>query len=104
MNKIILEKQSQLIELCKKYHAQRLEVFGSVTRNDFDPATSDLDFLVEFDEVGVGNYADCYFGLLAKLESLFSLPVELVVASSVKNPYFLQNIEKNRALLYAAWN
>ncbi len=102
MNKIILEKQPQLIELCKKFHAQRLEVFGSVTRDDFDPATSDLDFLVEFDELGVENYADCYFGLLEALESLFSMPVELVVISSVKNPYFLQNIKKNRALLYAA--
>jgi hypothetical protein len=102
MNKIIQENQSQLVELCKKYHAQRLEVFGSVTRDDFNPATSDLDFLVEFDEVGVENYADCYFGLLEELVSLFSLPVELVVISSVKNPYFLQNIEKNRALLYAA--
>lgn len=102
MNKIIQEKQSQLERLCKQYHAQRLEVFGSVTRDDFDPTTSDLDFLVEFDELGVKNYADCYFGLLEALESLFSLPVELVVISSLKNPYFLQNIEKNRTLLYAA--
>ena len=103
MNNIIQEKQLQLVELCKHYHAQRLEVFGSVTREDFDPATSDLDFLVEFDELGVKNYADCYFGLREAIESLFSLPVELVVISSVKNPYFLQNIEKNRTLLYAAW-
>lgn len=102
MNKIIQEKQSQLEELCKQYHAQRLEVFGSVTREDFNPARSDLDFLVEFDELGVKNYADCYFGLLEELESLFTLSVELVVISSLKNPYFLQNIEKNRILLYAA--
>lgn len=102
MNKIIQQKQPQLEALCRQYHAQRLEVFGSVTRDDFDPATSDLDFLVEFDEEGLKNYADCYFGLLAALESLFSLPVELVVISSLKNPYFLQNIQKNRTLLYAA--
>lgn len=102
MNRIIQEKQSQLEALCKQYHAKRLEVFGSVTRDDFNPAMSDLDFLVEFDELGVKNYADCYFGLLEALESLFSMPVELVVICSVKNPYFLQNIEKNRILLYAA--
>ena len=102
MNKIIQKKQPQLEELCKQYHAQRLEVFGSVTREDFNPVASDLDFLVEFDEFGVENYADCYFGLLDALKSLFSLPVELVVISSLRNPYFLQNIEKNRVLLYAA--
>ena len=102
MNKIILDKQPQLIELCKQFHAQRLEVFGSVTREDFDPANSDLDFLVEFDKLGVDNYADCYFGLLEALETLFSRKIDLVVISSVKNPYFLKHIEKNRALLYAA--
>ena len=102
MNKIIQQKQSQLEELCRQYHAQRLEVFGSVTRDDFDPTTSDLDFLVEFDDIGLKNYADCYFGLLEALETLFSMPVELVVISSLKNPYFLQNIQKNRTLLYAA--
>lgn len=102
MNKIVQEKQLQLEQLCQQYHAQRLEVFGSVVRGDFDPGTSDIDFLVEFDEVGVKNYADCYFGLLDALESLFGLPVELVVISSLKNPYFLQSIEKNRILLYAA--
>ena len=102
MNKIIQQKQPQLEELCRQYHAQRLEVFGSVTRDDFDPATSDIDFLVEFDETGVENYADCYFGLLESLESLFARHIELVVISSLKNPYFLQNIEKNRTLLYAA--
>lgn len=102
MNEIIQDKQSQLEQLCKKFHAQRLEVFGSVARDDFNPSSSDIDFLVEFDELGVKNYADCYFGLLEALEALFSHPVELVVISSVRNPYFLESIEKNRTLLYAA--
>lgn len=102
MNKIIQQNQDQLAELCRQYHAQQLEVFGSASRDDFDPATSDLDFLVEFDEQGLKNYADCYFGLLEALESLFSLPVDLVVISSLKNPYFLQSIQNNRTLLYAA--
>lgn len=103
MNKIIQDKQSKLERLCKKFHAQRLEVFGSVTRNDFDAASSDIDFLVEFDELGVKNYADCYFGLLEALEILFAHSVELVVISAVKNPFFLENIEKDRILLYATW-
>jgi len=102
MNKIIQQKQPQLEDLCRQYHAQRLEVFGSAARDDFDVAKSDIDFLVEFNDEGVKNYADCYFGLLEALESLFDRRVELVVISSVKNPYFLQNIEQNRKLLYAA--
>jgi hypothetical protein len=29
-------------------------------------------------------------------------PVELVVASAIKNPYFRESVERTQALLYAA--
>ena len=106
MNKIISSKQKELECLCKKYHVQILEAFGSVTRNDFgqhpDGSSSDLDFLVEFNQIGLENYADNYFGLLDALKSLFNYPVDLVVSSSIKNPYFLESLEQDRTFLYAA--
>ena len=88
MNIILQQKQSQLEGLCRQFHAQRLEVFGSAARDDFDATTSDIDFLVEFNEEGIKNYADCYFGLLEALESLFARRVELVVISSLKKSLF----------------
>ncbi|MBI4909892.1 MAG: nucleotidyltransferase family protein [Acidobacteria bacterium] len=36
-----------LAKLCRRYHVQRLFLFGSVLRDDFGPA-SDIDVLVEF--------------------------------------------------------
>jgi predicted nucleotidyltransferase len=33
---------------CRKWHITRMEVFGSVLRDDFDPARSDIDVLVTF--------------------------------------------------------
>ncbi len=47
-------------------------------------------------------YADAYFGLLFALHDLFERPVELVVLSAVKNPYFLQKINSDRMLIYTA--
>src|ERR1700712_3925928 len=35
-------------ELCREFGVVRLEVFGSVQTYRFDPATSDIDFLVEY--------------------------------------------------------
>lgn len=106
MNKIIEAKQKEIEMLCRKFHVHELEVFGSVTRDDFDNSFdvshSDIDFLVEFDQLGVENYADNYFGLLDALKDLFKQPVDLVVGSSVRNPYFLESIEQNRTFLYAA--
>ena len=98
----ISSKKPELIQLCKHFHVQRLEIYGSAVRGEFNPKTSDIDFLVEFDDMGVKNYADNYFGLLEALESLFQCPVEISVISSIKNPYFLKKIEPDRQVLYAA--
>ena len=108
MNKIIKSNQIQIEALCKTFHVQSLEVFGSATHDDngdvshFDDLKSDIDFLVEFNELGIANYADNFFGLQESLQQLFNRSVDLVVGSSVKNPYFLESIEQDREFLYAA--
>lgn len=99
---LIEAKSTELIQLCQRYDVQRLELFGSATRDDFDPQDSDLDFLVVFPDMDPVTYADAYFGLLSALHDLFERPVELVVLSAIKNPYFLQKINQDRMLLYAA--
>ena len=103
MIRLIEDNCEVLKELCTKYQVRRLEVFGSaLTGKDFDAETSDLDFLVEFLPLRQGEYADTYFGLLEALESLFSRHVDLVMPRAIKNPYFLESINKNRKVLYAA--
>lgn len=93
---------SELDALCIKYQVQALDVFGSITHSDFNVESSDIDFMVEFTSDGILNYADNYFGLLDDLESLFNRSVDLVVRSSVTNPYFLDSVEKDSLALYAA--
>jgi predicted nucleotidyltransferase len=44
---IIEDNMARLIELCQQYKVARLDVFGSAASGKFDPASSDLDFLVE---------------------------------------------------------
>ena len=49
MHAEIADKKEELAELCRRHGVARLEVFGSAVRGmDFDPLTSDADFLVEF--------------------------------------------------------
>ena len=99
---LISDQRDELGRLCECYRVRRLELFGSAAGEGFDAETGDLDFLVTFDNLGPGRYADAYFGLLEALESLFQKRVDLVVASAVNNPYFLEEIAKTRTLLYAA--
>lgn len=98
----IEDKGPAVEQLCRKFRVRRLELFGSAVGIAFDPQSSDLDFLVEFEELKHGEYADTYFGLLEGLQELFHRDVDLVMVSAVKNPFFLKSIERTRRLLYAA--
>ena len=98
----ITEQSAAIESLCKRYHVRRLELFGSAARGGFDPLSSDLDFLVEFELLPANGYADAYFGLLEELQKLFKRDVDLVVFESIKNPYLKESILKSRTLLYAA--
>ena len=102
MNPLIREKHDELVKLCRRFLVRQLELFGSAAVERFDPQTSDLDFLVDFEELIAGEYFNAYFGLLEGLQELFQRPVDLVVAAGVRNPYFLAEVGKTRTLLYAA--
>lgn len=102
MNRLIEDNRGELERLCRKYHVRRIDLFGSATTSDFDPASSDLDFLVTFEELPLGAYADTYFGLLEDLQKLFQRHVDLVVESAIQNPYFRQAVDASRTLVYAA--
>lgn len=94
--------EPRLREICRAFGVQRLEMFGSALRGDFDPERSDVDFLVEFAPLPAGSYSSNYFGLMEALEQLFERPVDLVVGSAIRNPYFRESIGRSKALLYAA--
>jgi len=103
MISLIKDNSEALKDLCKKYRVRRLEIFGSaLSGKNFDTEKSDLDFLVEFLPLKQGEYADTYFGLLKAFETLFNRHVDLVMTGAIKNPYFLEAINKNRKVLYAA--
>jgi hypothetical protein len=94
--------REQLEALCRSYGVRRLEAFGSAVTGPGSDQAGDLDFLVEFHPRPPGGYADAYFGLLESLETLYGKPVDLVVASAIRNPFFLQSVARTRTLLYAA--
>ena len=101
MQPIIETRRDEVTELCRRYQVRRLDLFGSATRDDFDPSRSDVDFLVEFEADGALKALDQYFGLKEGLEALLGRPVDLVVASAVRNPYIRKSIEATRENLYA---
>lgn len=102
MSPVFAEHAAALADLCRRHGVQRLELFGSAATGRDDPACSDLDFLVEFEPIPDGRYADAYFDVLEGLEAMFGRPVDLVVASAIRNRYFRESVDRTKTLLYAA--
>ena len=95
-------RRELLVALCRKYRVRRLDVFGSAARDDFDEQSSDVDLLVDFEEMPYAERADAYLGLLVDAEALLGRRVDLVEVGAVRNPYLRYGIEASRQLLYAA--
>ena len=102
MTDIIEQNKTSLALLCKKYSVVSLDVFGSATTDDFNELTSDIDFLVEFDSSVKANRFDTFFALLDDLKKLFARPVDLVEPGGLRNPYFIESINRTRRRIYAA--
>jgi predicted nucleotidyltransferase len=102
MHPAIAQHRSGISAICQRYRINRLDVFGSAARgDDFKPASSDADFLVEF-APDVHTGLNEYFGAKAALEQLLGRGVDLVEAGAVRNPYMLASINRNLETLYAA--
>lgn len=98
---MIEQHLAEVAELCRRAGARRLDVFGPAARGEFDPSASDLDFVVEFDELPPARYADAFFALKEGLEALFGLPVDLVTEASFANPHFRERVYAEKRAVYA---
>lgn len=86
--------------LCERYGVAHLELFGSATGPDFNPESSDFDFLVELDTHAPGSRAKRWLELADALEKLLGRHVDLVNPRYIRNPYFLQAVNHSRTVIY----
>lgn len=101
MNSIIKDNKISIDKLCRKNKVEKLYVFGSVLNENFNE-NSDIDFLVKFkDNIPLLEYGDNYFELLFAFEDLFNKKIDLISQKSLKNPYFIQEVNDTKQLLYA---
>lgn len=92
-------KIDQIQELCKISKVKSLFAFGSVTRDDFNDS-SDIDFVVDFDENDPFLYTDLYFNLKSKLEEILKRQVDLLEERAIRNRVFRQQLENTKVKIY----
>ncbi|MFQ5413535.1 MAG: nucleotidyltransferase family protein [Phycisphaerae bacterium] len=102
MINVIDKQRDALTALCRRHRVRRLELFGSAADGTYDPAKSDLDFLVVFFPMTPGAHYEAYFGLWEALRALFGTRIDLVEARAMRNPYFVRRVNESRKPVYAA--
>lgn len=102
MHPLIEHNRRQIETLCQRYGVRRLEVFGSVLRDDFDAARSDVDIAVEFEPAVPGQRLRQYFGFKDELERLLARPVDLLELTAMENTRLKRLIEHTKVPVYAA--
>jgi predicted nucleotidyltransferase len=89
-----------VITILKKHKIIRASLFGSVLTDHFNEK-SDVDFLVTIEngldplEAG-GHLWDAYY----ELKDLLNREVDVITERSLKNPYFIQQINTTKLPIY----
>ena len=97
---IIEQRKTSIAEACRKFGVQRLEVFGSAARGDFDWQKSDLDFIAKFIPPLHPGVADRFLGLAETLENIFARPVDLLTDAMIRNPVLRDEVDRDRTSVY----
>ncbi len=101
MHSLLANNLDKISALCKSHNVRTLFAFGSICTGSFND-NSDVDLLVSFNPMDYGDYADTYFILADKFESVFQRPVDLITDKSLSNPYFIDSINRTKKLIYGA--
>lgn len=97
----VAEKREEIVELCRRFRIRQLDLFGSAATGSFDPARSDIDFVVDLGDYDE-NVGVRYMDLAVALEDLLGFPIDLVTERSIRDPFFRAAINSQRETLYEA--
>ena len=87
--------RSQIAEFCRARGIRKLSLFGSVLRDDFDPARSDVDVLAEF--LPDAHPGLAYFGYGEELAAIIGRKVDFC---SRLNKYFDAEVRREALPVY----
>lgn len=101
--KTIQQHFDSLSKIFRNHRIDRAYIFGSALNESYS-YESDIDFLIEFDK----NLKDplkkgeLWWNLHDSLRDLFNREIDLVTESSLKNPYFIEELNRTKRLIYGS--
>lgn len=100
MNHLIESNRKELNALFNQHRVSKAYLFGSAVNGQFNEE-SDIDLLIDFsEEVNPLDRGELWWSLFDQLRNLFNREVDLVVSTSLKNPYFIKQVNDTKELIY----
>ncbi len=96
----ILKKANDFDILCRSHNVKSLYAFGSSTNDSFSPDKSDIDFLVEIENLDPIERGEKLMSFWDRLEGFFNRKVDLLTESSLRNPFLKKSIDSTKVLIY----
>ncbi|MBM2815721.1 MAG: polymerase beta domain protein region [Ignavibacteria bacterium] len=88
---------------CELFNVKHLYLFGSATTDNYN-LKSDIDLLIDFEDILPENYFEYYFNFKDFLSDYFKRDIDLLELKALKNPYLIEEINKNKILIYGKTN
>ncbi|MBY0433334.1 MAG: nucleotidyltransferase domain-containing protein [Cyclobacteriaceae bacterium] len=97
---ILTDNLPGMTQVFERNKVKRAFAFGSVTSPRFNKE-SDVDILISFEDgMDPIEYGENYFKVLYSLQDLLQREVDLVTERSLKNPYFIEEVNRTKVALY----
>jgi len=89
-----------LASIFEKHSIEKAYIFGSASKGSLT-INSDIDFLIRF-KSGIPplQRGELWWSLYDTLRNLFQRKIDLINENSLKNPYFIQEVNKTKKLIY----
>jgi predicted nucleotidyltransferase len=90
-----------IISLFEKHKIKDAYLFGSAITDKYDEKKSDVDFLVNFiDGIDPLEKGELLWNLRFALEDNLKRPIDLITETSLKNPYFIEEVNEKKMKIY----
>jgi hypothetical protein len=96
MQPLLEKKIPELIQVLKEHKVKRAYVFGSVCTDRFN---SQSEIAFDINEPFEG-YAANFWDMEEQLKKLLNRHIDIIPEHTLKNPYFIKEMEKTKTPLY----
>ena len=100
MTRSLSNKIKLLKPIFQRHKVEKAYLFGSAIKANFS-TQSDIDLLITFQEnIDPLEKGELWWSLYDALRVHFNREIDLVTESSLKNPYFIEEVNNTKQLIY----